>query len=366
MADHYEVLGVARSATPEEIKKAYRRLARENHPDANPNDAGAEERFKEITHAYEVLSDPQKRSNYDTFGDARPGAGAGFGDFGDFGGISDLFASFFGGGVSGGGRRGPMRGADVLAEVRITLEEADTGVERDVEIVTLGECPDCEGSGAAPGTFPTQCTDCGGTGELRQVRRTMLGNVMTATACVRCGGTGQEVKERCPRCSGQGRIQIEDTLTVQVPPGVDDGAQLRVTGRGQAGVRGGRSGDLYVAIAVEEHEVFRRAGEDLACEVRVPMTIAALGGVVQIPTLQGSEDIEVEPGTQSGEVVRLKGRGMARLRGRGRGELVGLLRVETPEDLDSEQVELLQRFAKLRGEETSEHGLFDRIKQAFR
>ena len=362
MADHYEVLGVARGATPDEIKKAYRRLAREHHPDANPDDPEAEERFKEITHAYEVLSDPQKRQNYDTFGDARGGPAG----FGDFGGISDLFASFFGGGMGGSTRRGPARGADILAEVRITLEEADSGVERDVEVVTLGECPDCEGSGAAPGTFPTQCADCGGTGELRQVRRTMLGNVMTATACIRCSGTGQEIVDPCPKCSGQGRVQVAEMLTVQVPAGVDDGAQLRVTGRGQAGFRGGRSGDLYVAITVEEHDVFRRAGDDLACEVRVPMTIAALGGAVEIPTLQGPEEIEIEPGTQSGEVVRLKGRGMTRLRGRGRGELVGLLRVETPVDLDSEQIELLQRFAKMRGEEPGEHGLLDRIKQAFR
>ena len=361
MTDHYATLGVEANASPEEIKRAYRQLARELHPDTNRADPEAEDRFKSVTHAYEVLSDPQKRQRYDAFGDDRAGSG-----FGDLGGISDLFSTFFGGGFGGGQtRRGPARGADILAEVEITLEEVATGVERDVEVTTLVECTDCGGNGAAPGTFPVTCNDCGGSGELREVRRTMLGNMVTATTYPRCRGAGEEIVERCKLCSGSGRVPVTDTLTVRIPPGVDDGAHLRVSGRGEAGHRGGRSGDLYVAIRVAAHAVFHRAGADLGCEVLVPMTIAALGGSVEIPTLDGPEPIEIAPGTQAGEVVHLKGKGMPRLEGRGRGELVVLLRVQTPTDMTEEQTELLNRFAELRSEDTGTKSVFDRIKEAF-
>ena len=360
MADHYEVLGVSRTASQDEIKRAYRKLAREHHPDANSGDPAAEERFKEITHAYDVLSDPQKRQHYDAFGDARPGAQG----FGDFGGISDLFSAFFGG--AAGGARTSTRGGDVLAEVVLTLEEAATGVERDVEIPTLVECSNCDGSGAAPGSHPSRCIDCGGTGEVRTVRRTMLGNVMTAAPCGRCRGTGQEIANPCNVCNGTGRVDEVDTLTVRIPAGIEDGAQLRVSGRGEAGVRGGRSGDLYVSIAIEPHPIFRRAGDDLGCEVKVPMTVAALGGTVEIPTLGEPEEVEVKPGTQSGEVVRLKNKGMPSLQGWGNGQLIALLKVETPTDLDDQQIEMLNRFAQLRGEEVGQRGLLDRIKEAFK
>jgi len=360
--DHYETLGVARNATADEIKKAYRKLAREHHPDANPGDPAAEERFKEITLAYETLSDPEKRRRYDMFGDE----GLGSGGFSDFGGISDLFASFFGGGFAGGGSRTrSTRGADALAEIELTLEEADAGIEREVEIETLNECAECAGSGASPGTFPSTCSECRGTGELRQVRRTMFGNVMTATTCPRCGGAGQEITSPCPRCSGRGRIAEVETLTVQIPPGVDDGAQLRVSGRGHAGIRGAGAGDLYVAISVAPHPIFHRAGDDLGCEVAVPMTVAALGGTIEIPTLEGPEVVDVAPGTQSGHVERLRSKGMTRLHGRGRGTLVALLKVETPADLTDEQRELLERFAASRGEATGGRGFFDKIKEAF-
>jgi molecular chaperone DnaJ len=363
VVDHYETLGVGRGASPEEIRRAYRNLARRHHPDANRDDPAASERFKEITRAYEVLSDPQKRQRYDTFGDERAGGG----DFTDFGGISDLFSTFFGtGGAGGSRRRGPGRGADVLAEVELSLEEAAVGVERDVEVVTLGECSECGGSGAAPGTFPSKCSDCGGTGELRQVRRTFLGDVMTAAPCVRCGGTGEQIANPCPACAGRGRVQTTDVLTVRVPAGVDDGAQLRLSGRGEAGRRGGRSGDLYVAIRIAPHEVFRRSGDDLGCEVTVPMTVAALGGDIEVPTLDGPETMAIAPGTQSGEVKRLRGRGMPRIDGRGRGQLVALLRVATPTELDEQQAELLEELATLRDEPVRPRGLFDKIKEAFK
>lgn len=363
--DHYEVLGVSRNAAPEEIRKAYRSLARRFHPDANPDDPQASERFKEVSRAYEVLSDPQKRERYDMFGDER--AGTGFGDFGDFTNLGDLFSTFFGG-TTGAARtrRGPARGSDVLAEVTLTLEESFNGVERDIEVSSLGACSECNGSGAAPGSSPERCGECGGTGEVRQVRRTMLGNMMTASACARCGGTGEIIPQPCPTCRGRGRVPVAETLTVSIPAGVDDGAQLRVGGRGEAGVRGGRSGDLYVAIAIEEHPTFRRAGDNLGCEIEVPMTVAALGGSVQVPTIDGElETIEIREGTQSGEVQRLRNRGMPRLGGRARGEMVVLLKVVTPTKLDEEQAELLNQLAKLRDEHAGRKGFFTKVKEAF-
>ena len=361
MPDHYEVLGISPDATQEEIKRAYRKLARQLHPDANPGDPHAEERFKEVTRAYEVLSDPERCRRYDLFGEERVGAAG----FADFGGISDLFSAFFGGGPGSVRRRGPARGADVLAEVELTLEEAATGAERDVKVTTLVECAECAGSGAAPGTHPSRCRECGGTGELRQVQRTFLGNVMTSTTCPTCRGAGEVIANPCPRCDGRGRVRAGETLTVKIPPGVDDGAQLRVSGRGEAGVRGGRSGDLYVQMRVLPHNVFKRVGDDLGVEVTVPMTIATLGGEVAVPTLEDDEEIEIAPGTQSGEVVTLKGKGMPRLERSGRGDLVALLKVDIPTDLDAEQAELLRRLAELRGEEAGTKGLFEKLKQAF-
>jgi molecular chaperone DnaJ len=358
MPDPYEILGVARNASSEDIKRVYRTLARQHHPDTN-SDPGAEERFKDITMAYEILSDPDKRQRYDMFGDERGASG-----FGGFGDISDLFSSFFGGTVSGRSR-GPDRGADVVAEVEVTLQEAAVGIERDIDVRTLSECDVCQGTGAAPGTFPSRCSSCGGSGEVRQVRRSVFGNVMTATTCPRCHGSGEEISSPCSRCAGAGRIEVTETLTLSIPAGVDDGAQLRVTGRGQAGVRGGRSGDLYVLIRVAPDDVFRRVGDDLGCEVTVPMSTAALGGEIYIPTLEDPELMEIRPGTQSGQVLTLRGKGMPRLRGRGHGDLVALVRVETPVGLDAEQEDLLRRLAELRDEGVAEKGFLHKIKDAF-
>jgi molecular chaperone DnaJ len=360
--DPYETLGVARTATQEEIKKAFRNLAREHHPDANRNDPEAENRFKEINAAYEILSDPEKRQRYDMFGDDRGGAAG----FGDIGGISDLFATFFGGMGGTRSQRGPTRGQDVVAEIEITLEEAATGVQREVEVETVVECPDCHGTRAAPGTHPSTCDQCAGAGEVRQVRRTMFGDVMTASTCPRCRGTGEVVLDPCPGCNGQGRVPSTETLTLEIPAGVDDGAQLRVHGRGAAGIRGGRSGDLYVVIGVAPHDTFKRADADLGCELQVPMTVAALGGEMEVPTLDGYEAIDIKPGTQGGEVVRLKGKGMPRLNRHGRGELVVLLRVQTPTDLDEEQETLLRTLAEKRGEQVGERGFFGRIREVFK
>lgn len=360
MADHYAILGVSRQASQEEIKRAYRKLARELHPDANADDPDAVERFKAVTHAYEVLSDPQKKQRYDMFGDER--AASGMGGFGD---ISDIFSTFFGGVGGGAAGRGQGRGADVLVEVGLSLEDAARGVEKQVEIENLVECGDCHGSGAAPGTHPSRCSDCGGTGEIREVRRTMFGNMMTATACLRCGGRGQVITSPCKNCSGSGRVRVTSTLTVQIPAGVDDGDRRVIRGKGQAGPHGGPPGDLYIEMHVEPHDVFERAGDDLGCEIEVPMTVAALGGKAQVPTLEDEEEIEIEPGTQSGTVVRLRGRGMPRRRGRGRGELVVLLKVLTPTDLTREQAEVLERLAAMRGETPEPRRLFDRIKEVF-
>lgn len=363
MPDPYETLGVARTATQDEIKKAFRNLARRYHPDANRDDPNAEDRFKEINAAYEILSDPQKRERYDMFGDERNVGGTGFGDFGGFG---DLFSAFFGGMGGGRAQRGPARGQDILAEIEITLEEAATGVQREVEVETLVECPECHGTRAAPGTFPAPCSGCAGAGEVRQVRRTMFGDVMTAAPCPQCRGSGEVIPNPCPKCDARGRVMSTETLTLEIPAGIEDGAQLRVHGRGEAGARGGRAGDLYVVVGVAPHEIFKRAGADLGCEVPVPMTVAALGGEVTVPTLDGDETIDVKPGTQSGEVVRLKGKGMQRLGRHSRGELVALLRVVTPTELSEEEEALLRRFAESRNETIGDRNFFDRIREAFR
>ncbi|MEM7141994.1 MAG: molecular chaperone DnaJ [Actinomycetota bacterium] len=363
MADHYETLGVEPSATQEEIKRAYKKLARTYHPDVNPGDAAAEATFKEVSAAYEVLSDPERRARFDRFGTDQP-QGADFGA-----GLGDIFEAFFGGnmGFGGGGRGGPPRGEDLEAHVDLDLEDVVFGGEREVTIRTAVRCEPCDGSGAAVGTSPTTCAECSGAGQVRRVRQSVLGQMVTATACPSCGGVGQIIESPCGMCDGQGRTIENRTYSVEVPPGVDDGSTLRLTGRGAAGPLGGSSGDLYVHVRVRPHPTFRRDGDDLVHDLHVPYSQAALGTHIEYETLDGPEDLVVPRATESGTVFRLRGRGVPHVRGRGRGDLRVRVVVEVSDDLTDEQEELLRRFAELRGEEVADRGqgLFSRIKSAF-
>jgi molecular chaperone DnaJ len=374
--DLYELLGVARSASDEEIKKAYRRSARALHPDANPGDAAAEERFKEVSLAYEVLRDPDRRARYDRFGiDGVRGAGTAgnedpFANFG--GGLGDLFDIFssanrmFTNDPRGAG--GPPQGADLEATLELDFTEAVFGTAQDLRIRGAVPCTTCRASGAAPGTSAVTCATCGGAGRVRRVRQSLLGQMVTASPCGRCGGSGQEVPHPCPDCRGEGRRTEERSYTVDVPAGVDQGNTLRLTGRGMAGPRGGPAGDLYVHLRVRPHPRFQRDGNDLIHELHVPMSQAALGAVIPFETLDGTEDLVVHHGTQSGRLFTLRGRGVPRVDGRGRGDLIVRLMVDTPEGLTRIQEELLRRFAEERAEDVvaPEPGILSRIKSAFK
>jgi molecular chaperone DnaJ len=373
MADFYELLGVARSASADEIKKAYRRKARDLHPDANPDDPSAEAAFKEVARAYEVLSDPEQRARYDRFGEAGVG-GAGGGDpFGDgFAGFGDIFDAFFGGGGGGGfgGQRapsGPPRGQDLEVVADLSFEDAVFGATVPVSLRTAVRCDDCAGTGAGEGTEPVTCSDCGGRGQVQRVRRSVLGQMVTTSPCQRCGGFGQVIATPCGSCGGDGRLVEERTYNVDVPAGVDSGATLRLTGRGAVGVRGGASGDLYVHVRVQPHERFVRDGDDLVCELPVSFAQAALGARLELETLDGVEEIVVPPGTQFGREFIARGRGAHRLGGRGRGDLRAHAVIAVPTDLTDEQAELLRAFAASRGDEVAATGpgFFSRLKSAF-
>ena len=366
--DFYELLGVARDATDDEIKKAYRQLARQYHPDANAGDPASEARFKEISVAYDTLRDPEKRRRYDMYGAQGVGAGGdpGMGGF-DFG-VSDLFDAFFGGGFGGQrGPGGPPRGPDAEVHLVLDLEEAAFGATKPVELRMPVECERCHGSGCEPGTHPSTCRTCSGAGEVRTVRRTILGQMMTATPCTACRGTGREILSPCRDCRGDGRVTLPATVEVQVPAGIDDGQRLRLTGRGPAAPRGGEPGDLYVSIAVRPHGLFERDGDDLLHVLRLPMTQATLGAHLKIDTLDGEEDLLIPSGTQTGRIFRLRGRGVPTLRGRGRGDLIVRVEVVVPERLSSEEAQLVRQLAELRGEAVAprEEGFFSRIKSAF-
>jgi molecular chaperone DnaJ len=368
-SDLYDVLGVRRDATPDEIKRAYRKLARELHPDVNP-DPGTQERFKEITAAYEVLSDPTKRERYDLGGDPFGGAG-GFGGAGAFG-FGDIMDAFFGGGAARGPRPRQRRGQDALIRLEVDLTEATFGTTRELQVDTAVVCPTCAGAGAAPGTEPVVCDMCQGRGEVQHVQRSFLGQVMTSRPCPQCGGFGTVIRHPCPECSGDGRVRTRSTLQVPVPAGVDTGTRIQLAGEGEVGPGGGPPGDLYVEIVERPHPLFSRRGDDLHCTVQLPMTAAALGTVLDLETLDGPEQLDVRPGTQAGQVISLRGRGVTHLRGGGRGDLVVHVDVQTPVNLDDEQEELLRQLARMRDEERpagqfapGQQGLFSRIRDAF-
>ena len=366
MADYYELLGVDRSASADDIKKAYRKLARELHPDRNPGDDAAEARFKDVAKAYETLSDPDRRSQYDRFGEAGPGGGG----FGDAAGFGDIFDAFFGGQSPFGGgfgatqtQRGPARGDDLEVVVDVPFEDAVLGSTQPVEIRTHVPCEPCEASGAVSDSSVVSCETCGGAGHVRQVRRSILGQMVSTGVCPTCEGAGENIESPCQACSGAGRVVEERTYNVDIPAGVDTGATLRLTGRGAAGARGAGFGDLYVRIRVLPHERFQRDGADLVVELAVPMTIAALGGEVELETLEGTESIAVEAGTQTGKVFKIKGQGVPSLQGGRRGDIRAFAVVTTPTDLTTEQADLLRSFAEMRGDELQEsRSLLGRIR----
>ena len=371
--DLYQILGVARDAGPDEIKRTYRKLARELHPDVNP-DPTTQEHFKEVTAAYEILRDPEKRRMYDAGMDPRSGgaggpAGQGFGfDF------SDIMDAFFGG--QGNSQRGPRtraaRGNDALLRVQVSLAEVLTGVDREITVDTAVVCDSCEGKGTAPDTTPVTCAMCKGRGEIQSVQRSFLGQIMTARVCPNCRGQGSTIPHPCPECAGDGRVRTRRTLTVRIPPGVDNGVRIQLRGQGEVGPGGGPAADLYVEIVQEPHPVFQRDGDDLHCTLPIPMTAAALGTTLSLDTLDGPQRIEVRPGTQAGSIQRMRGSGMPHLNGKNRGELFIHLDVQVPTQLSAEQEGLLRQLAALRGEEHPQAnpvapsaGFFSKIKDAF-
>lgn len=372
--DYYDVLGVQRSAPKDELKKAYRKLARQYHPDVN-RDADAGERFKEINEAYEVLSDDNKRSTYDQFGHAGVNnSGAGFSGFEGFGSVSDIFEEFFGGGFGAGGRRqrqGPRRGADLRYDMRIPFEEAVFGVEKDIEITRPEICGGCNGTGAEPGTASERCPTCSGSGEVRRVQQSILGSFVNVAACPNCQGTGEVITKPCQTCNGRKQVQKTRTIKVKIPAGVDNDTQIRLSGEGGPGVNGGPAGNLYVVIYVKKHDFFQRRGDDIFLDLQINVAQAALGDEVVVPTIDGEEKLLITPGTQSGVVYRLRGKGVPRLDRSGRGAHVGrgdqhvIIQVAIPHNLTDQQKKLFQELSRTLGKEVvpQQKGFLDQLKE---
>lgn len=379
--DYYEVLGVAKDASADDIKKAYRKLARKYHPDINKDNPEAAEKFKECSEAYSVLSDDQKRAQYDQFGMAafeNGGAGAGAGGFGGFGdfsggfggsGMEDIFDMFFGGGRRGpSANSGPQRGSDLRFDLDLTFEEAAFGVEKEISLLREEQCEHCHGKGAEPGSKVETCPDCHGTGQIRVVQNTIMGQMQTVRTCPRCHGEGTIVSDPCHTCHGSGTVKKQKTLTVKVPAGVDDGSRLRVANEGAAGTKGGPNGDLYVYLFVKRHKFFERDGYNVYCEVPINIVQAALGAEIEVPTLDGKVVMKVPEGTQPGRVMRLRGKGIPKLRGDGRGDQMVRIKVVVPTKLTDRQKTALQNFADVAKDNINpeEKSFLNKIKDLFK
>ena len=374
--DYYQVLSVSRTATEEEVKRSYRKLAVKFHPDKNPDDPQAEERFKELGEAYDVLMDADKRAAYDRFGHAAfaqgtAGRGGGFHDpfdifrevFGGGGGGGGIFETFFGGGATVD-REGRQRGSDLRYDMQITLEEAAFGVDKEIEVRKLDTCATCNGRGAEPGSRTINCPACGGRGQVISSR----GFFQVSQTCPRCRGVGQIIEKPCRSCAGEGRAENTSRIKLKIPAGIADGSRLRSSGNGEAGIRGGSAGDLYVVIHIKEHAIFQREEDNLYCEVPISFTLAALGGEIAVPTLEGKANLKVPAGTQSGQIFKLRGKGIMNVNQRDRGDLMARLLVEVPTRLNHDQRQKLEEFASLCGEENTplHKSFFDRAKEFFR
>ncbi len=362
--DYYEVLGVSRHASAEEVKRAYRKLALQYHPDRNPNDPQAESRFKEINEAYEILSDDAKRQRYDTFGHAGTQGMPGF-DVGGFGGINDIFDMFFGSAAGARTRTGPARGSDLRLDLRLTFEEAVFGTDRELTIPRPESCTRCSGSGAEPGTAPRTCPQCRGSGQVRRTAQSIFGQIVNVVTCSGCGGQGTVIEKPCRTCGGSGHVPGEKKVRVHIPAGVDTGSQIRLAGEGEPGPRGGRPGDLYIVVQVKAHAVLQRHGTDVVYELPLSVAQAALGDTVEIPTVDGPQTIEIPAGTQYGKTVRLHGRGVPHLRSGRRGDQIVFVRVVIPTNLTEEQKTALRQLGGVSGKpQQVDKGFFDRFKQA--
>ncbi|WP_026893689.1 molecular chaperone DnaJ [Clostridiisalibacter paucivorans] len=372
--DYYEILGVDKNASQDEIKRAYRKVAKKYHPDLNPNNEEASDKLKEANEAYEVLSNSEKRQRYDRFGHAGVngnGAGGqgfeqGFGDFGDI--FGDIFGDFFGGGFSSRQRKsGPKRGADIKYQIDIDFEEAAFGAEKEIKFRRMEDCSVCNGTGAKPGTKKSTCTKCNGTGEVRYAQKTPLGQFVNVKTCDECNGTGENIESPCNKCHGTGKEAKIKKINIKIPAGVDTGSVMPLRGEGEPGEKGGPRGDLYIYINVRPHKIFNREGNDVICEFPITFVQAALGDEVEVPTLDGKVKYKIPEGTQTGTVFRLKNKGIPNLRGYGRGDQYVKVVIEVPKNLNEKQKEILKEFAKETGEtfHQQKKGFFDKVKDAF-